>query len=249
MKLLFLGTGTSTGVPQIGCHCKVCQSTDTKNKRLRSSALLTVGDTRLLFDCGPDFRQQALRHNIGHVTAILLTHEHYDHVAGLDEIRPMRKAWVYAEKRVLQVVQRSMPYIFADTPYPGAPTIYLHEINPSEKFFVDKVEIQPIRMFHDRLPVLGFRIASMAYLTDFSRIDEADLEKLKGLDVLVVDALRQFPHPAHFMLSETLELIKKIQPKVSYLMHLSHDMGLHEEVQATLPPNVFIAYDGLQIKI
>ncbi len=247
MELLFLGTGTSTGVPQIACNCTVCTSEDVKDKRLRSSVLVTIDGITILIDCGPDFRQQALTNNISKIDFILLTHEHYDHVSGLDEIRPMHETDVFGEKRVLDTVVRNMPYIFRAEPYPGAPDIRLNEIISTGPFSLKGIDILPIRMTHFHLPVLGYRIADFAYLTDFSVIEEGEIDKLKNLNVLVIDALRQFPHHAHLMLSEALELIEKLNPKKAFLTHISHDMGLHEEVQALLPDNVFLAYDNLKI--
>jgi phosphoribosyl 1,2-cyclic phosphate phosphodiesterase len=249
MKILFLGTGTSTGVPQMAGDCAVCQSTDSKDKRLRSSALISDGDNSLLIDCGPDFRQQVLMHRIKKVSNILFTHEHYDHISGLDEVRPFRAVDVYAEKRLLDVLVHNLPYIFKST-YPGAPTINLNEIQKfNSTFQVSGFEVLPVRLMHHKLPVLGYRINNFAYVTDFSAIDESEMEKLKGLDVLAIDALRVFPHPAHLTLDQALELVEKLQPKRAYFIHMSHDMGLHEELQKTLTENVFLAYDGLEITV
>jgi phosphoribosyl 1,2-cyclic phosphate phosphodiesterase len=246
MEILFLGTGTSTGVPQIACNCAVCTSQNEKDKRLRSSVLVTIDGVRILIDCGPDFRQQALTNHISKVDCILLTHEHYDHVSGLDEVRPMREADVFGEKRVLEAVVQNMPYIFRADPYPGAPEIRLNEIT-EEPFSIKGVDIIPVRMTHFNLPVFGYRIGNFAYLTDFSAVNGHETDKLKNLDVLVVDALRQFPHHGHLMLSEALELIEKLKPKKAFLTHISHDMGLHETVQPALPENVFLAYDNLKV--
>jgi len=250
MKILFLGTGTSTGVPEIACQCAVCQSTDSRDKRLRTSVLVTDGEHNLLIDCGPDFRQQMLLYKVLNVDSIVLTHEHYDHVSGLDEVRPLLVAEVYAEERVLEVIKHNLPYIFNANPYPGAPQINLHEISNFDiPFQVRGFEVQPIRLLHYKLPILGYRVGNFAYLTDFSEIDEAECEKLKGLEVLVVDALRQFPHHAHMMLSEALALVEKIKPKQAYFTHMSHDIGLHEEVQKLMPENVFFAWDGLELEV
>ncbi len=249
MKILFLGTGTSTGVPQIACQCKVCQSNEAKDKRLRSSVLVSVGEVNILIDCGPDFRQQALKYNVSKIDGILLTHEHYDHVSGLDELRPLREADVYAEKRVLDILKSDMPYIFCARPYPGAPDIRLREIKENETLLIKNIEIQPIRATHYHLPVLGFRINNFAYLTDFSEIPDEEYPKLTDLEVLVIDALRTFPHHAHLTLEQALEQVDKINPKRAYFIHMSHDMGLHDEVQKSLPENVFLSYDGLELNL
>lgn len=246
MSLLFLGTGTSTGVPQIGCTCKVCVSNNEKDNRLRASALLTVGNINILIDCGPDFRQQLLKHKVDKISAVFLTHEHYDHVSGLDDLRPLGKADVYAEKKVINVIKRNMPYCFAENKYPSVPTIHLHQIDENE-FYIDNVKIQPIRIMHAKLPILGFRIGNLAYLTDVKTIDDNSYEQLKNLDVLVLNALRINSHISHLSLEEALEITRKIGAKETYFTHISHDMGLLEEVNPTLPAHVQIAYDGLKI--
>ena len=179
MNLLFLGTGTSTGVPQIGCNCNTCDSSDTKDKRLRASVLLTESNAQILIDCGPDLRQQLLSNNIDSISAILLTHEHYDHIGGLDDIRPLGETQLYAEKRVLSVIQRNMPYCFVDRKYPGVPSIHLHEINEND-FFINDIRVQPIRIMHAKLPILGFRIGKVAYLTDIKTIDDHSIDKLQA---------------------------------------------------------------------
>jgi phosphoribosyl 1,2-cyclic phosphate phosphodiesterase len=246
MELLFLGTGTSTGVPQIGCKCKVCTSTDLKDKRLRASVLITEGEQKILIDCGPDLRQQLIEHQIYSLSAILLTHEHYDHVGGLDDVRPLGKANVYAERKVLNVIQRNMPYSFAENKYPGVPRIHLHEIDEN-KFVVNNLEIQPIRVMHAALPILGFRIGKIAYLTDVKTIGEKSIELLKELDILVINALRTFEHISHITLEEALILAKKIGARETYFTHISHDLGLHKEVNIQLPSNVHLAFDGLKL--
>jgi len=246
MNLLFLGTGTSTGIPQIGCNCSVCTSTNKKDNRLRASVLITEGSTQILIDCGPDLREQLLRNRINHLSAILLTHEHYDHVSGLDDVRPLGEAQLYAEKKVINMILRNMPYCFGENKYPNVPTIHLHEIDETA-FYIDHLKVQPIRIMHARLPILGFRIGNMAYLTDVKTIDDKAIEQLQNLDVLVLNALRINKHIAHLSLDEALELSARIGAKKTYFTHLSHDMGLHEEVNQLLPENIQLAYDGLII--
>lgn len=248
MNLLFLGTGTSTGVPQIACKCDTCMSSDMKDKRLRASVLLTEGDTQILIDCGPDLRQQFLTSNVDFISAILLTHEHYDHLGGLDDVRPLGETQLYAEKRVLSVIQRNMPYCFVDIKYPGVPLIRLHEITEKD-FSINNLKIQPIRIMHAKLPILGFRIGKIAYLTDIKTIDDRSIEKLQNLDILVMNALRRSNHISHLSLKEAIEIAVKIGARNTYFTHMSHDIGLHEEVNKTLPENIQLAYDGLQLNI
>ena len=248
MELLFLGTGTSTGVPQIGCQCKICKSTDNKDKRLRASVLLTEGNRKILIDCGPDLRQQLLLNNVNSLSAILLTHDHYDHVGGLDDVRPLGDTQLYAEKRVLAVIQRNMPYCFVDLKYPGVPRIHLHEISETV-FFIDDIRVIPIRIMHAKLPILGFRVGQLAYLTDMKTISEQSIEKLQGLDVLVMNALRINSHISHLSLNEAIEIAQKIGARKTYFTHMSHDIGLNAEVNRSLPDNIQLAYDGLKLSI
>ena len=248
-RILFLGTGTSTGVPQIGCRCEVCRSADAHDHRLRTSALLETGGRRLLMDCGPDFRQQMLAHGITWLSAVLLTHEHYDHVGGMDDLRPFGDMDVYAEGRVLEAVRRVMPYCFAPHPYPGVPRIELHEVRPYEAFDVQGLRVMPVRLMHACLPILGYRIGNVAYLTDVKTLDERAVEQLGGLDVLVLNALRRKEHLSHLSLDESLALAHRIGAKKTFLIHMSHEIGLHEAVQRQLPDGVVLAYDGLEAEI
>ncbi|MFR9166694.1 MAG: MBL fold metallo-hydrolase [Dysgonomonas sp.] len=250
MKIRFLGTGTSTGVPEIGCRCEVCKSTDKRDNRLRSSVLIQIGDKNILIDCGPDFRQQMLPLEFKKLDAVLLTHEHYDHVGGLDDLRPFCKFGdvdVYAENHVADVLRERIPYCFQESKYPGVPDILLHEIN-LDVFWIDDVEITPVRIMHSNLPILGYRIGNVAYLTDVKSIPDEEFVKLQDLDILIIDALRLKEHISHENLSEALVNIKRIAPKRSYLIHMSHQMGLHEVVQKSLPENIYLSYDGLEIE-
>ncbi len=253
-ELTFLGTGTSQGVPMIGCHCEVCSSTDPHDKRLRTSALIKTDRVTLVVDSGPDFRQQMLRERVDRLDAVLLTHNHKDHTAGLDDVRaynyfmdqPMD---VYAEPYVLDTLRREFAYAFAEERYPGVPQIDLHAIG-TEPFEIQGVQIIPIRGFHLNLPVLGFRIGRLAYLTDMNRIDEAELEKLRGLDTLVINALRREKHLSHFALDEAVEIIERVRPKRAYLTHISHQLGLAAEADPRLAAkHIFYACDGLKIEI
>lgn len=246
MNLLFLGTGTSTGVPQIGCNCSTCISTDKKDNRLRASLLLTDGTSRILIDCGPDLRQQLLLYRINRLTAILLTHEHYDHVGGLDDVRPLGDAELFAEKRVLSVIQRNMPYCFGENKYPGVPKINLHEID-EKAFFIGSQKVQPIRIMHAKLPILGFRVGNIAYLTDVKTIDDKAIEQLQNLDVLILNALRPAKHMSHLSLDEAIVIAKNIHARETYFTHMSHDMGLHQDVDQLLPKHIHLAYDGLTL--
>ncbi len=253
MKITFLGTGTSQGIPIIACNCEVCQSDDPKDKRLRSSVLIETGEQKLVIDTGPDFRQQILRVNLKSLDAILLTHEHVDHLFGLDDIRAFN--WVqkhptdiYAEERVQNAIRRVFNYVFARYKYPGIPQMNLHLIE-NKPFLIGETEIIPVRGLHYKLPVFGFRIGSFAYITDVNYLEKSEKEKLQGLEVLVVNALRKEKHISHFTLSEALQLIDELKPAKAYLTHLSHQMGLHREVSNELPPDVFLAYDGLEINL
>lgn len=253
MKVTFLGTGTSQGVPIIACKCEVCESADPHDKRLRSSVLVEVDGTTILVDAGPDFRQQMLRKRVTDLDAILLTHEHKDHVAGLDDVRAFnyilgRPMDIYAQQRVLNHLKVEFSYVFSDNPYPGVPQMRLHPLD-GDAFFVKNVGVVPIKVQHYRLPILGFRIGDFTYITDANAIDGREKEKLLGTKVLVLNALRREAHISHFTLSEALALAAEIKPQATYLTHISHQMGRYQEVVKELPKNVFLAYDGLMVDI
>ena len=254
MTFTFLGTGTSQGVPIIGCPCEVCQSTNEKDKRLRVSGLLKIGEKTIVIDCGPDFRQQMLREKVTDVDAILVTHEHNDHIIGLDDVRPFnflhqKDMPVYADERVQKELKERFSYIFAENKYPGAPMVALKTIEAGKKFEIDDIKILPIEVMHGNLPILGFRIANFAYLTDVKTISEKEIEKLEGLDTLVLSALHHNEHHSHSTLAQAIELAQRISAKRTYFIHFSHHLGLHQEVEKTLPKTMFLAYDGLRISI
>ncbi|MFV0391010.1 MAG: MBL fold metallo-hydrolase [Paludibacteraceae bacterium] len=242
----FLGTGTSTGVPQLGCQCKVCQSADPRDKRLRCSALVTINGKRILIDAGPDLRQQLMTNQIYDIDATLLTHEHYDHVGGLDDIRPLGEMKIYGERNVLEAVQRNMPYCFGKYKYPGIPNLDLYEINEDE-FEIEGLKVIPIRVMHAKLPILGYRISDMAYLTDVKTIPDREFDKLSGLKLLVLNALRKKEHVSHISLDEAIGLSKKIKAEKTYFTHASHQIGLQHELDNELPNNIHFAYDNLSI--
>ncbi|MBO0948783.1 MBL fold metallo-hydrolase [Fibrella forsythiae] len=253
MVVTLLGTGTSSGVPLIGCQCAVCRSVDFRDKRLRTSAHVQVAGKSFIIDTGPDFRQQVLRLNLLNLDAVLFTHEHKDHTAGLDEVRAYNfrsglDMPVYGRASVIRQLEREFEYIFAEFKYPGIPRIDTNEI-ANEPFEVQGVPIVPIEVMHHQLPVFGFRIGDFTYLTDLNYISDAELEKVYGTRVLVLDALRREPHLSHFALSESLALIDRIRPERTYLTHISHQMGLHREVNELLPSGVQLGYDGLQIRL
>jgi len=254
LKVYFLGTGTSQGIPVIGSDHPVCKSTDPKDKRLRVSVWVSWSGHSFVIDCGPDFRQQMLISNCSSINGILYTHEHSDHTAGMDDIRPYNFKQgpmpIFAHQRVIQNLAKRFDYIFeTENKYPGAPTVNPVEVINNVPFAIgDKMAI-PINVFHGSLQVFGYRIDDFAYLTDVKTIDEPELEKLKNLKVLVVNALREEPHNTHFNLQEALDFINLVKPERAYLTHISHILGFHEEVQQRLPENVFLAYDNLEITI
>lgn len=253
MKVTFLGTGTSQGVPVIACNCETCSSRDKKDKRLRCSVLIEINGTSIIIDAGPDFRQQLLREKVNDLDAILLTHEHRDHISGLDDIRSFnylkKKAMdIYAEQRVQEGIKANYSYVFSKTKYPGIPEMNL-KLLENKKFKIKSIPIIPIRAMHLRMPVFGFRILDFTYITDANFISEEEKEKMKGSEVLVINALRKKKHISHFNLEEALQLIDELKPGKAYLTHISHLMGKHTEVSQELPENVFLAYDGLKLSI
>lgn len=251
MKITFLGTGTSQGVPVIACDCNTCLSSDEHDKRLRTSLLLETEDTTLVIDAGPDFRQQMLREHVTRLDAILLTHEHKDHIGGLDDVRAFNYKSqdaidIYSEERVQKVLRKEYSYVFSEYQYPGIPKMRLDPI-PDQGFTVNKLQIVPVRVFHYRLPVYGFRIGNFAYITDANYIPEESKERLYGVKYLVVNALRKEKHISHFSLREAVDFIREISPKKAFITHISHQMGLHENVSKELPAEIVLAYDGLSL--
>lgn len=251
MQLTFLGTGTSAGVPELGCNCKVCTSLDPRDKRTRSSLLIEHQDKKLLIDCGPDFRYQAIREGFSSVDALLLTHAHFDHIAGLEEMRPLtrNKALpVWCEPYVANQLRNRLAYCFQMQGTGYAAEMHLCEFETSP-FELAGVTIEPIRLLHHRLPICGFRFGKLAYLTDFTEISDEELEKLQGVEYLIIEALRQTEHIAHISMPQALAYIGRIGATQNWLIHMNHQFGLHEEIQQILPANVTVAYDGLKIQI
>ncbi|MFD1292427.1 MBL fold metallo-hydrolase [Lutibacter holmesii] len=253
MKITFLGTGTSQGIPVISSTHPVCLSTDKRDKRLRVSILIEWEDYTYVVDCGPDFRYQMLRANVQKINGVLFTHDHADHVMGIDDLRPfsfqLGAVPVYAQKRVLKSLSEKFDYIFNDeNKYPGAPSVVQHEID-SEPFKLFNLEVTPIKVLHGKLEILGYKFNNIAYLTDVKTIVLEEKEKLKNLDILIINAIRFEPHHSHLNLEEALALIEELQPKKTYLTHISHHLGFHAEVEKILPTNVFIAYDELVLTV
>ena len=253
MKITFLGTGTSQGVPIIACQCPICLSNNPKDNRLRSSLLIQTQDGNLVIDSGPDFRQQMLRQKVTDLRALLFTHGHKDHTAGMDDIRAFnyilqKPIDIYADKATIQVLKKDFDYAFSDKKYPGVPELEIHEIT-NQPFYIDQTVITPIEVLHYKLPVYGFRINDFTYITDANYISDTEKNKIKGSRILVLNALRKEPHISHFSLSEAIALAQEIGAEQTYFTHISHQLGLHEEVQSQLPENIYLAYDGLTIEI
>jgi len=253
LKITFLGTGTSTGVPMVACPCAICASTDKKDKRLRSSILVQSPTTTVLVDTTPDFRYQMLREHVTKLDAVIFTHPHKDHIAGLDDVRAFnyfqgRAMDVYANEMTQETIVREFPYVFAEMKYPGIPDIRLNRIE-NDPFTVGDITIQPIQVWHLKMPVLGFRFGNFTYITDANRIDEEEKEKIRGSSVIVLNALRHEKHISHYTLQEAIDLVNELCIPRGYFTHISHQLGFHEEVCATLPPGMELAYDGLVVNV
>lgn len=254
MKVTFLGTGTSQGVPVIACECHVCSSSDKHDKRLRVSVLIEEEGKTIVIDSGPDFRYQMLRAGVKHLDAILFTHEHKDHVAGLDDVRAFNfkqqsEIDVYAHRRVQDALKKEFHYVFTEAKYPGIPRVELHEINADQPFEVSGLRVVPISVMHYKLPVFGFRIGNFTYITDAKTVSEEDKDKIKGSEVLVINALQKEDHISHMTFSEAITFAEEIGASVTYLTHISHRLGTHAEISKELPNGIFLAYDGLEINL
>jgi phosphoribosyl 1,2-cyclic phosphate phosphodiesterase len=253
LKITFLGTGTSQGVPVIACPCEVCHSTNPKDSRLRASLLIEINGVNIVIDSGPDFRQQMLNANVKKLDAILFTHEHRDHIAGLDDVRAynyiqQQPMDVFAEERVQHAIVQEFAYIFAEHKYPGIPQVNMHVID-KHPFEVQGITIIPIRVMHMRLPILGFRIGDLTYITDANFISEEEKRKIQGSKVIIITGLRKEKHISHYSLSEAIELLEEFKPEKGYITHISHQMGFHDKVQSELPPNIALAYDNLVLNL
>lgn len=251
LEIEFLGTGTSTGVPSIGCHCEVCRSKDPKDNRLRASAVVRYKGMNILIDCGPDFRQQILRASSDKLDALLLTHIHYDHVGGIDDLRPYSFKHIfpiYAKEDVNRQLRINLPYCFSEKPYPGVPRLDLVDID-TKPFMVGNVEVTPIPVMHDKLLINGYRIGPLAYITDCSYISPEEIEKLKDIPLLVINALRHKPHHSHMTVEQALDVVSRIAPRRAYFTHMCHEVGLHSQADAELPEHVHFAYDTQIVKI
>lgn len=250
MKIKFLGTGGSMGVPELGCLCEVCTSKDNKDRRSRASVLVFVDGKRILIDCGPDFRRQMLKEEFSKLDAILITHEHYDHVSGIDDVRHFNRFGdidIYTHPKTAEALRVRIPYCFAEQKYPGVPKINLHEV--IEPFFLGEHGIHPILVMHHHLHIWGYRIREFAYLTDVKVLPETEYSKLQDLDVLIISALRHEPHMSHQTLTEAIGVAQRIGAKQTYFIHMCHQIGLHEKVQADLPSNMYLSYDGLEVEL
>lgn len=253
MKITFLGTGTSCGVPVIGCQCEVCQSKEPKDRRLRCSILVETEDTRLLVDVGPDFREQILPQPFRRIDGILVTHSHYDHVGGMDDIRPycqFGQIDVYADPIAREGMLQMLPYCFAENRYPGVPKIELNEIHAGQSFTIGDIEVMPIEVMHGKLPILGYRFGRFAYITDMKTINDDQLPLLEGVEVLVVNALRfDKPHHSHQLVDDALAFARRVGARRTLLTHMCHDIGLHHVVNRKLPQGVELAFDGMELTI
>ena len=253
MKLTFLGTGTSSGVPVLGCHCAVCDSSDPRDKRFRTAALLEEGDVRILIDAGPDIRMQLMPFPFAPLDAVLLTHVHYDHVGGLDDLRGFCKFGhlnIYADSDTIEQLKLSLPYCFKEHLYPGVPLLKVHDVNPYQPFTVKGIDILPIEVMHDQLPILGYRIGKLAYITDMKTIHDEAIPYLQGVETLVVNALRfERPHHSHQLVDDAIAFSQRIGAGKTYLIHVTHEIGFHDEANSRLPENVYFPYDGQVIEV
>ena len=253
LKIIFLGTGTSSGVPMVACNCHVCTSPDPKDNRLRTSILVQSANTTIVVDPTPDFRYQMLREKVKKIDAVLITHPHKDHIAGIDDTRPFqffseKPTEIYGSEMSLEGIIKEIPYAFQDLKYPGLPKLKLQEIS-SEVFTIGDIEITPILVWHYKMPVHGFRFGKFTYITDANRIDDSEKEKMKGSKMLVLNALRNEPHISHFTLSEAVDLVEELNIPNAFFTHISHQLGFHAEVNKYLRPGIALAYDGLKIKV